>query len=90
MPIGVPSLRSGTPRIVRKVAELCELTEGVFWIIKNVGRLVYVILAENGLILPEAQAPQPDHNVHESAPSVTADILLEVARKVHSSPRRHP
>ena len=27
--------------------------------------LVYVILAECRLILPEAQAPQPDHNVHD-------------------------
>jgi hypothetical protein len=31
-------------------------------------RLVYLILAENGLVLPEAQVPQPDHNVHERAP----------------------
>jgi hypothetical protein len=30
-------------------------------------RLVYVILAESCLILPEAQAPQPDHNVHDGA-----------------------
>ena len=30
-------------------------------------RLVYVILAECRLILPEAQAPQPDHNVHDGA-----------------------
>src|SRR6516165_11367820 len=30
-------------------------------------RLVYVILAEDRLILPEAQAPQPDHNVHDGA-----------------------
>jgi len=30
-------------------------------------RLVYVILAEDGLILPEAQAPQPDHDVHDGA-----------------------
>jgi hypothetical protein len=30
-------------------------------------RLVYVILAECRLILPEAQAPQPDHNVHGDA-----------------------
>ena len=27
-------------------------------------RLIYVILAEDRLILPEAKAPQPDHNVH--------------------------
>ena len=31
-------------------------------------RLVYFILAECRLVLPEAQAPQPDHNVHSGAP----------------------
>ena len=30
-------------------------------------RLVYVILAECRLVFPEAQAPQPDHNVHDGA-----------------------
>src|SRR6478736_6186529 len=30
-------------------------------------RLVYIIVAENRLVLPEAQAPQPDHNVHDGA-----------------------
>ena len=30
-------------------------------------RLVYVILAECRLVLSEAQAPQPDHNVHDGA-----------------------
>ena len=30
-------------------------------------RLVYLVLAECRLVLPEAQAPQPDHNVHEGA-----------------------
>ena len=30
-------------------------------------RLVYLILAECRLVLPEAQAPQPDHNVHDGA-----------------------
>ena len=30
-------------------------------------RLVYLILAEYCLILTEAQAPQPDHNVHDGA-----------------------
>src|SRR5262249_47475032 len=29
-------------------------------------RLVYVILAKDRLVLREAQAPQPDHNVHEA------------------------
>ena len=28
--------------------------------------LVYLIFAECRLILPEAQAPQPDHNVHRA------------------------
>jgi hypothetical protein len=32
-------------------------------------RLVYLILAESRLILPETQAPQPDHDVHKSAPN---------------------
>ena len=31
-------------------------------------RLVNVVIAECRLILPEAQAPQPDHNVHDGAP----------------------
>ena len=30
-------------------------------------RLVYLVLAKRCLILPEAQAPQPDHNVHDDA-----------------------
>jgi hypothetical protein len=39
-------------------------------------RLVYVILAECRLIPSEAQAPQPDHDVHEGAPqSVVACII---------------
>ena len=33
-------------------------------------RLVYLILAEDRLIFPEAQAPQPDHNVHFEAPAI--------------------
>ena len=32
-------------------------------------RLVYLVLAECRLVLPEAQAPQPDHNVHDGAPT---------------------
>ena len=28
-------------------------------------RLVYLILAERGLILSKAEAPQPDHDVHD-------------------------
>jgi hypothetical protein len=30
-------------------------------------RLVYVILAEDRLVFSEAQAPQPDHYVHDGA-----------------------
>ena len=30
-------------------------------------RLVYLVLAECRLVLFEAQAPQPDHNVHDGA-----------------------
>ena len=30
-------------------------------------RLVYLVLAECSLILPVAQAPQPDHDVHDGA-----------------------
>ena len=43
-------------------------------------RLVYVILAEDCLILPEAQAPQPDHNVHEGAHKVAWDHPAGEAR----------
>ena len=32
-------------------------------------RLVNVVLAEQRLILSEAKAPQPDHNVHDGAPN---------------------
>ena len=39
-------------------------------------RLVYLILAERRLILSEAKAPQPDHDVHDGAPqSGVADII---------------
>ena len=33
-------------------------------------RLVNVVLAECRLILPEAQAPQPDHDIHFGAPTI--------------------
>ena len=33
-------------------------------------RLVYLVLAERSLILREAKAPQPDHDVHEGRPSI--------------------
>ena len=31
--------------------------------------LVYLMFAECSLIFPEAQAPQPDHDVHDEGPS---------------------
>jgi hypothetical protein len=31
-------------------------------------RLVYLVLAEDRLVLTEAQTPQPDHNVHRGDP----------------------
>ena len=37
-------------------------------------RLVYVILAEDRLVLSEAQAPQPDHNVHSDADNSGGDV----------------
>ena len=43
-------------------------------------RLVYRILAEYRLILPEAQAPQPDHNVHDKRP--IAVIMIPSLRDV--------
>ena len=41
-------------------------------------RLVYVILAEHRLILPEAQAPQPDRNVHEAPNSGLLHIIVGI------------
>jgi hypothetical protein len=46
-----------TPTLVRQARE---------------NRFVYVILAEDRLILPEAQAPQPNHDVHDGGLSPTA------------------
>jgi site-specific recombinase XerD len=39
-------------------------------------RLVYLILAEGRLILPKAKAPQPDHNVHDGAPTLMVCRLV--------------
>src|SRR6185312_12942634 len=44
-------------------------------------RLVYVILAEDRLVLPEAQAPQPDHNVHDSTPNSGLLHIIERSGK---------
>jgi hypothetical protein len=48
-------------------------------------RLVYVILAEDRLILPEAQAPQPNHDVHDDAPKRRNGYILE---RVGLTPQR--
>ena len=40
-------------------------------------RLVYLVLAECRLILPEAQVPQPDHDVHDGAHNLgVANIIF--------------
>jgi hypothetical protein len=39
-------------------------------------RLIYVILTECRLILPEAQAPQPDHNVHDGRPTIMVAHII--------------
>ena len=52
-------------------------------------RLVYLILAECRLILPEAQAPQPDHNVHDGAPySGVAHIMVPAPKGVYWGTRQ--
>jgi hypothetical protein len=33
-------------------------------------RIVYLMLAKCRLILPEAEAPQPDHDVYDGCPSI--------------------
>ena len=38
-------------------------------------RLVDAVLAEHSLVLSEAQAPQPDHDVHDGAYNRGADII---------------
>jgi hypothetical protein len=50
----------------RTDAKLLQVVRREIW----QDRLVYLILAECRLVLPEAQAPQPDHNVHDGAPTI--------------------
>ena len=45
-------------------------------------RLVYLILAECRLVLPEAQAPQPDHNVHDGALIAPGPMIGRVRKEV--------
>jgi hypothetical protein len=60
----------------RRYAKLLEVLR------REVGqdRLVDLILAECCLILPEAQAPQPDHDVHMDGETETLIKLREDAR----------
>src|SRR5262245_61844626 len=56
-------------------------------------RLVYVIVAECRLVLPKAQAPQPDNNVHDGPQAPRCSIALseraaEVMGSLRSSSRR--
>jgi hypothetical protein len=57
----------GNPKLLQVL--VCQARENPF---------VYVIIAEDRLILPVAKAPQPDHNVHRARPhSVMRQIILE-------------
>jgi hypothetical protein len=53
-------------------------------------RLVDVIVAEGRLIHPEAQAPQPDHNVHDGAHSALPNIIVRSGESVQKAPIRPP
>jgi hypothetical protein len=50
----------------------------------GMNRLVYVILAEDRLVLAEAQAPQPDHDVHNVAPTLGLPGIMVLPRGVSS------
>lgn len=44
--------------------------------------LVYLVVAERRLVSFEAQAPQPNHDVHDGAPTLPAHMIVEVKRPV--------
>ena len=49
---------------------------------------VNVVLAEDRLILSEAKAPQPDYNVHNSAPTPgLLHIIVRSGESVQEAPR---
>ena len=52
-------------------------------------RLVYLILPERRLVLAETQAPQPDHNVHDDAPTRRSGTFLSLAGWAHCAKRNH-
>ena len=43
-------------------------------------RFVNLVLAERSLILSKAEAPQPNHNVHDDAPAGRNGYVLEPRR----------
>ena len=53
-------------------------------------RLVYLILAECRLILPEAKAPQPACHVHDGAHSALLHIIVRSGESVQEVPKRLP
>jgi hypothetical protein len=50
--------------------------------------LVDLVLAEYRLVFFEAQAPQPDHNVHDGAHSVLPNIIGRSGESVQEAPIR--
>src|SRR5215471_18878173 len=53
-------------------------------------RLVYLVFAERCLVLPEAQAPQPDHDVHDGALKGLPVMIVRPSRRVQRSLRAAP
>jgi hypothetical protein len=44
--------------------------------------LVYLVVAERSLVSFEAQAPQPNHDIHGGAPTLPAHMIVEVKHPV--------
>src|SRR5215831_18756915 len=55
-----------------------------------VNRLVYVILAEDRLVLPEAKAPQPTPEFHDGALNGLPAMIVRPSRRVQRSLRAAP
>jgi hypothetical protein len=85
----VPMQSSNSIEQFEPVTDCCDakLLQGLVRQARK-NRLVYLILAECRLILPEAQAPQPTSEVHNGAPTRHCGHFVR-AREVHSSPRGH-
>ena len=68
-PLGSPTIRMQRSNDVEEPDE-CRPHRFLLQVLSRQtrkNRLVYVILAERSLILSEAKAPQPDHDVHDGA-----------------------